>query len=197
MISSPNFTLPNVFLTDFMLTDLYILYHNLYHNFLITPGDVMNENEQLEADYRYMGEAIKEAVYSLNTGGIPIGALLVKDGVIIGRGHNSLLQKKSTILHAEMDCIENSGRLTGKDYKKTTLYTTLSPCEMCSGAIMLYKIPRVVIGENENLKGPESVLVESGVELINLDIPECKKMLGNFIHKNQKLWEQEIERIRE
>lgn len=157
----------------------------------------MVENEQFEADYMYMKEAIKEAEASLNTGGIPIGAVLVREGEIIGRGHNSLLQKNSTILHAEMDCIENSGRLRGEDYKKCTLYTTLSPCEMCSGTILLYKIPRVVMGENENLKGPEALLIEAGIELVNLDLSECRELLGNYILQNNDLWEEEIERVHE
>jgi cytosine deaminase len=157
----------------------------------------MIEPSNLEDDYKFMMEALKEAKKSLETGGIPIGAILVKDGVIVGRGHNNLLQKNSTILHAEMDCIENSGRLKGQDYKRCTLYTTLSPCEMCTGTIILYKISRVVIGENENLKGPENCLVESGVELENLDLPECKELLGNYIIQNPDLWVAEIERVHE
>jgi cytosine/creatinine deaminase len=155
----------------------------------------MLETNNMEDDYKFMNEAVKEAKKSLNTGGIPIGAILVKDGRIMGRGHNSLFQKNSNILHAEMDCIENTGRLTGEEYKKCTLYTTLSPCEMCSGAIMLYKIPRVVMGENENLKGPENCLIQAGVELENLDLSECKELLGNYIQQNPDLWNSEIERI--
>jgi len=155
----------------------------------------MIENSNLEEDYKFMKEALIEAKKSLNDGGIPIGAILVKDGIIVGRGHNNLFQKNSSILHAEMDCIENSGRLKGKDYKRCTLYTTLSPCEMCSGTIILYKIPKVVMGENENLKGPEICLTEAGVELKNLDLPECKELLGNYITENPDLWNNEIERI--
>ncbi len=146
-------------------------------------------------DHRYMKEAIKEAQKSLNQNGIPIGAVLVENGNIIGRGHNRLLQNGSTILHAEMDCIENAGRLKGVDYKKCTLYTTLSPCEMCSGAVLLYKIPRVVMGENETLKGPEEYLIENDVELINMDLEECKYIIGDFIRKNPDLWDEEIERV--
>ena len=146
-------------------------------------------------DYRYMVEAIGEAKKSLNDGGIPIGAVLVENGNIIGKGHNRLIQKDSTILHAEMDCIENAGRLKGADYKKCTLYTTLSPCEMCSGTIMLYKIPKVVMGENETLKGPEDYLISYGVELVNMDLDECKNIIGNFVQKNPDLWEEEIERV--
>ncbi len=142
-----------------------------------------------------MNEAIKEAKKSLREDGIPIGAVLVKDGKIISRGHNKLLQKESTILHGEMDCIENSGGLRGVDYKKCTLYTTLSPCDMCSGTVILYKIPKVVMGENETLTGPEEYLKENGVELINLDMDQCKEMMMEYIQKNQKTWDSELERV--
>jgi len=151
----------------------------------------------LKDDIDYMMEAINEAKKSLKSGGIPIGAVMVEDNEIIGRGHNRLLQRNSTILHAEMDCIENSGRLRGSDYKKCTLYTTLSPCEMCTGAILLYKIPKVVIGQNMTLKGPEESLIEAGVELINLDLSKSKEILEDYIKKNHDLWEEEIERIHE
>jgi cytosine/creatinine deaminase len=148
-----------------------------------------------EKNHIYMKEAIKEAKTSLNESGIPIGAILVENENIIGRGHNKLLQNDSTILHAEMDCIENAGRLKGADYKKCTLYTTLSPCEMCSGTIILYKIPKIVMGENKTLKGPEEYLIENGVEVINMDLEECKNILENFIQKNPDLWNEEIERV--
>ncbi|MGC9517627.1 MAG: nucleoside deaminase [Methanomicrobiales archaeon] len=144
---------------------------------------------------KFMKEAIIEAKKSLNQFGIPIGAVLVKDKKIIGRGYNRLLQDESTILHGEMDCIENSGRLEGVDYKKCTLYTTLSPCDMCSGTIILYKIPRVVMGENITLKGPEEYLRENGVELINLDLEECKEIMKKYIQENPETWNKEIERI--
>lgn len=142
-----------------------------------------------------MKEAINEAKKSLNEGGIPIGAILVRDNEIIGRGHNKLLQDSSTILHGEMDCIENSGRLKGKDYQSSTLYTTLSPCEMCSGMILLYKIPNVVMGENKTLKGPEKYLTKNGVELINLDLEECKELMREYIKDNHEIWDKEIERV--
>lgn len=151
----------------------------------------------IREDYTYMKEAIKEAEKSLEQNGIPIGAVLVEDGKIIARGHNRLLQNVSVILHAEMDCFENAGRLAGSDYKRCTLYTTLSPCEMCSGTIMLYKIPRVVIGENDTLMGPEENLKQAGVEIVNLDLDECKALIGNFIEENHELWVEEIERIHE
>ena len=153
------------------------------------------EETMTKEDYQYIKEAIIEAKKSLKEGGIPIGAVLVENGHIIGKGHNRLLQNSSTILHAEMDCIENAGRLKGAEYKKCTLYTTLSPCEMCSGTIILYKIPRVVMGENETLKGPEDYLIINGIELLNLDLDECKDLIGNYIIKNPDIWDAEIERV--
>ncbi len=144
---------------------------------------------------KFIQEAIKEARKSLKEGGIPIGAVLVEDGEIVGRGHNRLLQNKSTILHAEMDCLENAGKLKGTDYKKCTLYTTLVPCEMCTGLILLYKIPKVVMGENKTFAGPEDYLRANGVELVNLDLDECKELIAKYIQENQELWDDEIERV--
>jgi tRNA(Arg) A34 adenosine deaminase TadA len=149
----------------------------------------------MEKHQQFMQEAIKEAQKSLNEGGIPIGAVLVKNGEIIGRGHNRLHQDLSTILHAEMDCLENAGHLKGSDYQQSTLYTTLIPCNMCSGLILLYKIPRVVFAENETFPGPEDYLKEHGVELINLDLAECKEMLEDYIRRNQEIWDEEIQRL--
>jgi tRNA(Arg) A34 adenosine deaminase TadA len=149
----------------------------------------------MEKNLKFIQEAIIEAKKSLKEGGIPIGAVLVKDAEIIGRGHNRSRQDMSTILHAEMDCLENAGHLTGVDYKKCILYTTLSPCYMCTGLILLYKIPRIVIGENETFPGPEDNLLEHGVELTNLNLQECKNMMQNYIHHNQDTWAEEIERV--
>jgi cytosine deaminase len=140
-------------------------------------------------------EAIKEAKRSLDEGGIPIGAVLIKEGEIISRGHNQIKQKNSTILHAEMDCLENAGHLKGSDYKKCILYTTLIPCDMCSGMLLLYKIPLVVMGENKTFSGPENYLQEHGVELINLNLDECKKMMSDYIQNNAEFWNEEIERV--
>ena len=140
----------------------------------------------------FMREAVQEARKGLRAGGIPIGSVLVKDGKIIGRGHNRRVQKNSAILHAEMDCIENAGRLKAKDYEKCVIYSTLSPCDMCTGAILLYKIPVVVIGENKTFKGPEAYARKRGVELINLDLPGCKKMMLDFIATIPKLWNEDI-----
>ena len=140
----------------------------------------------------YMNEALKEARKSLSERGIPIGAVLVKGGKVIGRGHNRRVQKKSAILHAEMDCLENAGRLKAKDYEKCILYSTLSPCDMCSGAVLLYKIPTVVIGENKTFKGPEAHLRRRGVKLINLDLDECKELMESFIIEKPLLWNEDI-----
>ena len=146
-------------------------------------------------DHRFMAQAIAEAKKSLKEGGIPIGAVLVADGEVVGHGHNRLLQNDSTILHGELDCIENAGRLRGVDYQKSTLYTTLSPCTMCSGAIMLYNIHRVVIGENTTLIGPEELLRENGVEVKVMGISECRELLEKYIEENPLIWEVEMERV--
>ena len=144
---------------------------------------------------KFMNEAIEEAKKSLEEDGIPIGAVLVKNNQIVGRGHNQIEQNLSTILHAEMDCLENAGHLKGSDYKKCTLYTTLIPCVMCSGLVLLYKIPKVVFGENETFPGPEDYLEEHGVELTNLNLDECKNMLADYIRQNPDIWDKEIERV--
>ncbi|NLO90616.1 MAG: nucleoside deaminase [Elusimicrobia bacterium] len=141
---------------------------------------------------KYMKAALAEAKKGLREGGIPIGAVLVKDGKIIGRGHNRRVQKKSAILHAEMDCLENAGRLKASDYAECAIYSTLSPCDMCTGAILLYKIPTVVIGENETFKGPESYSKKKGVKLINLNSRECKKLMKDFISAKPALWNEDI-----
>ncbi|MFZ5803000.1 MAG: nucleoside deaminase [Candidatus Omnitrophota bacterium] len=141
---------------------------------------------------RFMKAAIEEARQGLAEGGIPIGSVLVKDGKIFGRGHNRRVQKKSAILHAEMDCLENAGRLGALDYRQCTLYSTLSPCDMCTGTILLYKIPVVVIGENETFRGPEEYSQARGVTLINLDSAECKKLMRDFIAQHPELWNEDI-----
>ncbi|MHA2254388.1 MAG: nucleoside deaminase [Candidatus Kariarchaeaceae archaeon] len=140
----------------------------------------------------YMQIAIEEAEKGLNAGGIPIGSVLVLDGNIVGRGHNQRVQKGSAILHAEMDCLENAGRLTAKDYQRTILYSTLSPCDMCSGTVLLYKIPKVIIGENKIFKGPEEYLKSRGVEIINLDNQQCKDLMAEFIENHPALWNEDI-----
>ena len=146
-------------------------------------------------DNYFMNEAIKEAKKSLLEGGIPIGALLVKNNEIIGRGHNKLIQNNSSILHAEMDAIENAGRLKGKDYEKITFYTTLSPCPMCSGAIILYNIPKIVIGENKTLMGGEQLLKNNNVKVTVLKNRKCRELLEKYIENNPYTWEEELERV--
>ena len=142
-----------------------------------------------------MNEALKEAEKSLTEGGIPIGAVLVKDEKIISRGHNRLIQKDSVILHAEMDAIENAGRLSHEDYLQCTLYTTLSPCPMCSGAIILYNIPYVVIGENTTLMGAESLLEKNNVEIVVLNNLECRKLFEKYVEENPKTWDKELSKV--
>lgn len=141
---------------------------------------------------KYLDAAIQEAQKGLNSGGIPIGSIMVVDGEIVGRGHNRRVQRGSSILHAEMDCFENAGRMSALDYQRAVLYSTLSPCDMCSGAILLYKIPHVVIGENRSFQGPEAYLRSRGVELEIVDDPHCFELMQEFIQKNDALWNEDI-----
>jgi creatinine deaminase len=142
----------------------------------------------------FLAAAIEEAQLGLDEGGIPIGSVLVIDDEIIGRGHNRRVQKGSAILHAEMDCLENAGRLRAEDYRRATLYSTLSPCDMCSGTILLYGIPRVVIGENRTFRGPEDYLRSRGVHLENRDEAACVRMMQDFIRQRPELWNEDIGR---
>jgi creatinine deaminase len=139
---------------------------------------------------RYLEVAIAEARAGLAEGGIPIGSVLVIDDEVIGRGHNRRVQKGSAVLHAEMDCLENAGRLTATDYRRATL----SPCDMCSGATLLYGIPRVVIGENTTFRGPEDYLRSRGVHLEILQDEECIAMMETFIREHPELWNEDIGR---
>lgn len=140
----------------------------------------------------FMQAAIEEAQKGLAEGGIPIGSVLVIDGKIVGRGHNRRVQKGSAILHAEMDALENAGRLTAKDYQRAVLYSTLSPCDMCSGTALLYKIPKVVIGENVTFQGPEEYVRSRGVELVILNDETCVQMMRDFIAARPGLWNEDI-----
>ncbi len=140
----------------------------------------------------YLAIAIEEARQGLAEGGVPIGSVLVIDGRIVGRGHNRRVQKGSAILHAEMDCLENAGRLHATDYRRATLYSTLSPCDMCSGAALLYKIPRIIIGEDRTFRGPEDHLRSRGVVLEVLDDPECVRLMEEFIRARPDLWDEDI-----
>ena len=140
----------------------------------------------------FLQAAIEEARQGLAEGGIPIGSVLVIDGRIVGRGHNRRIQKGSAILHAEMDCLEAAGRLRAADYRRATLYSTLSPCDMCSGATLLYGIPRVVIGENRTFRGPEDYVRSRGVELTIVDDSECVRLMREFIEARPELWNEDI-----
>ena len=140
----------------------------------------------------FMKAAIEEAELGLAEGGIPIGSVLVHGGKIIGRGHNRRVQKGSATLHGEMDALENAGRHPARVYREATIYTTLSPCSMCSGAILLYGIPRVVIGENRTFLGEEALLKSRGVELTVLDDARCIELMRSFIAAKPALWNEDI-----
>jgi cytosine/creatinine deaminase len=140
----------------------------------------------------FMQAAIDEARTGLSEGGIPIGSVLVYKGEIIGRGHNRRVQQGSTTLHGEMDALENAGRRSAAVYRECVIYTTLSPCPMCSGAILLYGIPKVVIGENRTFLGDEQHLASRGVELEVVDSPECVEMMTRFIKERPDLWNEDI-----
>ena len=141
---------------------------------------------------KFMSVAIEEARKGLSEGGIPIGSVLVIDDKVVGRGHNQRMQKGSAVLHAEMDCLENAGRLTAKDYKRSVLFSTLSPCDMCSGAVLLYGIPKVIVGENKTFQGPEQYVRDRGVDVTVLNDPECIEMMEKFIRENPTLWNEDI-----
>jgi cytosine deaminase len=141
---------------------------------------------------KFLEVAIEEAKIGLEEGGVPIGSVLVIDNIIVGRGHNRRVQSDSAILHAEMNCLENAGRLKASDYKRATLYSTLSPCDMCSGTSLLYKIPKIVIGENKTFQGPEDYLLSRGVELVILNNPDCIKIMEDFIKAKPELWNEDI-----
>jgi cytosine/creatinine deaminase len=140
----------------------------------------------------FLRAAMEEARKGLSKGGIPIGSVLVIDGKIAGRGHNQRVQQGSVIRHAEMDCLENAGRLQPSDYRRSTLYSTLSPCDMCSGAVLLYKIPRVIIGENRTFKGPQDYVRSRGVDVQVVDSPECMDLMQQFIREHPTLWNEDI-----
>ena len=141
---------------------------------------------------KFLNAAIDEARKGLDEGGIPIGSVIVYNGEIIGRGHNRRIQNGSVVLHGEMDAFENAGRQPSNVYKNCTLYTTLSPCAMCSGAILLYGIPKVIIGENTTFLGEEALLKSRGVEVIVVDNQECKDLMASFITNNPELWNEDI-----
>jgi cytosine/creatinine deaminase len=140
----------------------------------------------------FLKMALEEARKGLSEGGIPIGSVLLIEGQVVGRGHNRRVQRGSAILHAEMDCLENAGRLSPADYRRSVLYSTLSPCDMCSGTALLYRIPRIVIGENRTFQGPEDYVRSRGVTLEIADDAECFQLMQEFIAAHPELWNEDI-----
>lgn len=140
----------------------------------------------------FLQAAIEQAQLGLAEGGIPIGSVLVIENKIVGRGRNRRVQKGSAILHAEMDCLENAGRLQPSEYQHATLVSTLSPCDMCSGTALLYKIPRIVIGENQTFQGPEQYIRSRGVEIMVVDNEQCVELMQQFIAQHPHLWNEDI-----
>ena len=140
----------------------------------------------------FLKAAVSEAAAGLAEGGIPIGSVLVHEGRIIGRGHNRRVQRSSAILHGEMDALENAGRLRAAVYSRSVLYTTLSPCAMCSGAILLYRIPRIVVGENVTFRGEEDLLRDRGVAVEVLQDTRCIEMMQQFIREHPAIWNEDI-----
>jgi cytosine deaminase len=145
-----------------------------------------------DADRHWLDVAIAEARKGLGEGGIPIGAALVADGVLLAGGHNRRVQHGSAIHHGETNALENAGRQPATVYQRATMYTTLSPCDMCTGAMLLYGIPRVVLGENETFRGGEDLLRSRGVEVINAEDDECKTLMRDFIATSPELWNEDI-----
>src|SRR5215210_8020647 len=140
----------------------------------------------------FLQAAVAEARQGLAEGGIPIGSVLVIDDRIVGRGHNRRVQKGSAVLHAEMDCLESAGRLTAADYRRSTLYSTLSPCDMCSGAALLYAIPRIVVGENRTFRGPEDYVRSRGASVTVVNDERCVRLMEEFIRERPSLWNEDI-----
>ena len=141
----------------------------------------------------FMQAALNEAEKSLSENGIPIGSVLVKNNQIVGRGHNQRIQKNNPILHAEIDCLQNAGRIG--DYQETALYSTLMPCYLCAGAVVQFGIKKVVVGESKNFPGAKEFMESHGIEVIDLDLPQAKEMMDNFISKNPQLWNEDIGRF--
>ncbi len=142
----------------------------------------------------FMQEAIRQAKKSLSEGGIPIGSVLVRDGEVIAAGHNKRVQEKNPILHGEMDCLNNAGRIGS--YKDTVIYSTLMPCYMCAGTIVQFNIPKVIVGENKTFDGAHEFMRQHGVEVVNLQLPECIEMMEQFIEEHPELWYEDIGGVR-
>ncbi len=152
----------------------------------------MTDTHRDSIDDPHMQAAIEEAERGLAEGGIPIGSVIVHNGEIIGRGHNRRVQQGSAVLHGEMDALENAGRHPAGVYRNSVIYTTLSPCSMCSGAILLYGIPKVIVGENRTFLGEEKWLRSRGVEVTVLDNPRCIRLMETFIAEHPELWNEDI-----
>ena len=163
-----------------------------YPGAYLKPYRRLVKGADMHRDRELLAEAVAEARAGLTEGGIPIGAALVVDGEVVGRGHNRRVQLGSAISHGETDALENAGRLPAATYARATMYTTLSPCHMCTGAMLLYKIPRVVIGENRTFLGAEDLLREHGVDVVVLDDPECVAMMTDFVAASPALWNEDI-----
>jgi len=148
----------------------------------------------VSADERFLALAVEQARLGLAEGGIPIGAVLVVDGEVVGAGRNRRVQLGSAIRHGETDCLENAGRLPAATYARSTMYTTLSPCDMCTGAILLYGIPRVVLGENTTFLGGEDLLRSRGVEVVDVASQECRELMASFVAEHPELWHEDIGR---
>ena len=155
------------------------------------PGGTSQAAER-ESDRRFLAAAIEEATAGLAEGGVPVGAALVVDGELVATGRNRRVQLGSVIRHGETDCLENAGRLSAATYARATMYTTLSPCQMCTGAILLYGIPRVVLGENRTFVGAEDDLRCHGVDVVNLDSPACADLMRRFIEAHPDIWNEDI-----
>lgn len=146
----------------------------------------------VDRDEEFMAVALDQARQGLAEGGVPIGSVLVVDGEVVGRGHNRRVQQRDPILHGEMDCLRDAGRLLAATYRRATIYTTLSPCDMCSGAILLFGIPRVVLAENRTFRGAEDLLAARGVALRNLDLPEAVALMDEFRRRHPDVWAEDI-----
>lgn len=168
----------------------FISYHRIPYFVELQNTNSYHQTHKINMDI-FFKEAINQARKSLAEGGVPIGSVIEYQGKILGKGHNQRVQKGSVILHGEMDALENAGRQSASVYEKATLYTTLSPCPMCSGAILLYKIPKVVIGENRTFTGSEELLRKNGVEVIILNNQECKDLMAEFIANKADVWNED------
>ena len=173
-----------------VITNIFLV--SIIHAASQNPNPSSDKNDNPKADKDFYQYAFDEAKKGLAEGGIPIGAALVHNGKVLGVGHNKRVQEKSAIKHGETDCIENAGRQKAEVYKQSVLYTTLSPCDMCTGTILLYKIPKVVIGENQNFKGNEELLKSRGVEVVVLQDAETTQMMKKFIEEKPSLWNEDI-----